>query len=134
MEKKTINFSFRALITKFQHAHREHLSPNMLWRTVVWGGFVGIIMMSIFAYLTYSWALSVESSTTPPRVSRYVFSLTELREIIEYYHQKETNFESLKARAPEAPDYQRRKGVVATSTTGLEIDGSEAVAVPTRTP
>lgn len=134
MEKKPINFSLRTFITKFQRAHRENISPSMLWRTAIWGGFIGIIFVSIFAYITYNWALSVESSNTPPRISRDVFSLTELKEVIASYHQKEVNFASLQERAPQAPEYQRTKGVIATTTVGLELDETvDIVSPPART-
>ncbi len=124
----------RSFITKFRRAHRESLDPNMLWRMLLWACVIGISSVAIFAYITHDWALSVEAPSTPIHNSRGAFSLAELEEVISYYHQKEVNFEVLLRTSPEAPIYERAKGVVATTTLGLQLDESvDIVQKPTRT-
>jgi hypothetical protein len=134
MEKKSINFSFNSLVTRFRRAHKENLDPNTLWRAVLWAGLIGISGVAIFAYVTYDWALSIEAPSAVTRSSRDSLSLSELEEVIALYHQKEVNFAALQRTAPEAPEYRRAKGVIATSTTAIPFDDSTGViSAPVRT-
>lgn len=134
MEKKVINFSLHTFITKFRRAHKESMDPNMLWRAMLWAGVICIGVVAVFGYVTYDWALSIETPSQTARTNRDGFSLLELEEVIALYHQKEVNFASLLRNPGTAPLYQRSKGVVATSSAGLQIDEStDIIAQPTRT-
>lgn len=134
MEKKAINFSLNRFITKFRRSHSEHLDPNTLWRVILWATLIALLLIGIFAYITHDWALSVEAPATSVHSTRDPFSLAELEDVIALYHQKEVNYSALLLTAPTAPEYQRSKGTVATTTPGMQID--EVIDVngaPTRT-
>ena len=94
MEKPAINFSLRTLISKFRRSHDESIDPGTIWRATLWTALILILAVGGFAYSTYSWAVSVEAPTAVSRGARDQFSLTELREVIARYHQKEVNFET----------------------------------------
>lgn len=127
MEKKSINFSLNTFITKFRRSHRENVDPSMLWRAILWATAIALLLVGIFAYVTHDWALSVENPTTAVRSTRDTFSLSELKEVIALYHQKEVNYSALLRTSPSAPEYQRSKGIIATTTS--DVQSNEVIEV-----
>ncbi len=119
MEKPSINFSFKDLIARFRTGGEEGMGPDMLWRIVLGGTFIGICVIGVFAYLTYGWATSVEIPAKAPPKTRDTFSLTELEGVIAAYQNKEVLSKQLLQSPPVAPQYRKGSGPVATSSSSV---------------
>ncbi len=116
MEKPTINFSFKTLVMRFRRGADDAMSPDTLWRIVLGVALLGFCAVGIFAYLTYGWATSVETTTATSTKTRDAFSLPELRSVIAAYQDKESSTRQLEQHPPQAPEYRKGKGPVATSS------------------
>ncbi len=116
MEKPFINFSFKALVTRFRAGSEEGLSVETLWRIVLGGILLGVCVIAVFAYITYGWALSIETPKTTSSKTRDAFSIVELQSVIAAYQNKEALTKQLLESAPRAPEYRKGRGPVATGT------------------
>ncbi len=115
MEKRAINFSVKQIISRFRHVGEENFNATTLWHAIFWAEGVCIILIAVFAYMTYDWAISI--STTPPsHTSRDTFSASDLKNLITYYEAKEGDYNKLLGQAPIAPTYQRVKQNIASTT------------------
>lgn len=91
------------LKTMFRSESRTRaMSVHLVWRLIVGTTLIAAIVLCVFAWLAYGWAIAEEAlPISPPR--RDPFSIDELRHVVELYQKKETNFAQLKNTRPQAP-------------------------------
>lgn len=130
MDKKTVNFSMHAFVTKFQRVQKESFDPSMLWQAALWGLLLGVVAVGVVAFSAYNWALEVETPAVSTKSTRDAFSLAELKSVIGIYHQKEVNYEVLLKSAPQAPGYERGQ----TAPSVMESESVVGSTTPLRAP
>ena len=80
----------------------KSMSVHLAWRLVIGAAFVIAITVCLLAWFSYGWAIKT-TDLPPSRRSRDVFSIDELRGIIDVYQKKENYYAALRHAQPKAP-------------------------------
>lgn len=129
MEKLTSkfsNFSLHRVKTFFHSVAGKKFSPHQQWRIALFVGAIAAAGISAAAFFALGWASAraVIVEVSPPE--ERPLSIAQMRDVIEFYQQKTERFESLKRKAPLAPDLGRGQSAQPASesskATSLELE------------
>ncbi len=79
-------------------------NPDLMWRVVL--SLVAILatVISVISFLSYLWASHSAPAVTPTKKDRNVVTREEIRTALDLYQAKQTRFETLVGRRPQAPN------------------------------
>lgn len=119
LRKLTIVATLRGLIRKMKSGD---MNPTLAWRSILIIGAITLVVVSIGAYITHSWAEDTSQVTTPSSKNRDTFSSDDIHNIVQVYTTKEATYQSLHQYRPTAPNPKD----TLVSTTGTTTASSTA--------
>jgi hypothetical protein len=136
MEKQSFTFSLSKFLESLRSAKTAGMDVSTVWRFFITSFLLGVAGVALFAYLTYSWAVSDDAPVLPSIGSRDTQTITELKEVIASYQKKEKDYLYLMAVEPPAPGFRRGVGATVPSTMNFEAElaSSTLSAAPDASP
>lgn len=132
MEKINLKSTFAHLNSFFRSFASENMNPELSWRIVISATVVGGVVIAILASLSYQWASSFDEVVVVKKSDKDTISLEEIRGVIDYYNEKQVQYQKLLTTRPVAPELGVNSGVnvsaVDISRDEILNVGNEAVA------